>query len=696
MDAFKAEKLKHKVQALLLESNSPRQKILIIKDYYYLLISDYPRIIIEAYLNEFFDEFLKLLKNFEVFYFKPQITREIIQLLEKLKEYDLNDGTIGELNVISQSLNTKLVKLNKILNGEDVILNANHKVSFPILEIDQHGQTINSPGLLETFSIDIRKNPTEDSFIIASSSDITNDDLINQIKISWVLALKYVSSQYSRINKYHKVIVHFDNRLGSYSGSSFGAALTISFIEELINFHNLSVLISIKENIALTGGFDKEGILSKLDERVLLTKLEVIFYSDIRIFVVPDPNKYSAIRQLDELKQLYPKRNLIIIGVTDLQDLLNRRNLIDVKKQNPIVRSAKFTKRNLVAIISILLLLLITGYFYIVNYDDNPAILDRQGQTLFVENKSGTVLYSKTFAYRVDYINSPPYLKNFQKLIDMNNDGRKELLAASELPSSLENGDKFGSITCYDYRGKQIWNYLFQDTISSPGEVLSKNYISHLIDTATVNGEKVLVAYSQNNESFGSAIYMLDLKTGKRVYGTFWHPGFISGGFIIKSKDKNELVFDGWNNSWNKLAIGMLDLNDINGKAPSDRHHDYYGKNIAAFKHYILIPDEDYRQIITPTNLLRSGIGDFISNGNDSTFLCDIFLGENKFAGIVYRISKDFKNISIIINDDYARLRDPYVISGKLKPPLSDTQAYRNLLISQILYWDGNRFVKKN
>ncbi|MCL5031125.1 MAG: hypothetical protein M1480_19135 [Bacteroidetes bacterium] len=698
MNAFEAEVFKQQVQDLLSNSGSPRQKLILLKNYYSILISDSPRIIAEAYVNEFLDEFLISINLYEVYYFRPQLTEGIVALLREIKQFQLNEKTIETIDGLIYSLNIKLNQLNHILNGNDIILNGQQKVFFPLLEKDLKEQQRYLVGTLETFTIDIKKNNNEDNFLIIPSSEIIDELLLSQINISWQIAINYIKRHILRLNKYHKVIIHFDHRWGNYSGSSLGAALTISFIEELIKFYNLSFIISIKENIALTGGFDENGSFNQLNEIVIERKLEIVFYSFIKIFIVPEENKIFVRKKMDNLKQLYPNRKLQIIGITDLQDLLNRRNLIDIRKQSPIVRTTKYARKNWLVSLLFLALLLLTGYFYEFNYDDNPEILNRKGRTLFVENKSGKVLFTKTFADEGQEFPSSSFLKSYQLLVDVNNNGIKNLILAGEQQDSLKNGNQYGGITCYDHKGNALWNYLFHDTISSPGEVLSQNYASYLIDTSTVRNKKVLISFCCNKESFGSAIYMLDLKSGKRVFDTFWHPGFINGGYVIESKNLKEkdLVFEGGNNSWHKIAIGMLALNNIDGKAPSDRHHDYYGNKIASLKYYILLPNEDYQKIILPIETLFSSIGDFLYSARDNSFDCNVYINYKKIGGVVYCVSKDFNRITIIINDDYVRLRDPYVKSGKLKPPLSDTQEYRNLLISQVLYWNGKKFVKKD
>jgi hypothetical protein len=47
----------------------------------------------------------------------------------------------------------------------------------------------------------------------------------------------------------------------------------------------------------------------------------------------------------------------------------------------------------------------------------------------------------------------------------------------------------------------------------------------------------------------------------------------------------------------------------------------------------------------------------------------------------------------MVVDDNFIRIRDLYVKEGKLKPPYSNTQAYKDLLRSQILYWTDGKWV---
>ncbi len=697
MNAFEAEDLRQKIQKLILESTSSRKKLILLKNFYDKLIFEFPTIIRNAYINEFRDEFLSSCRKFEVFCFEPDLTANIIKLLSIIKQNQSELKIINEINSIIGSLEFKLSVLNQILNGNKISGLTQRKIFFPALEKTNSPDFNFNIGTLESFSIDIKKNNLEDKFIIIPSEELIDDSLQKQIKISWNIAKSFLNKNFTKIDKYHNVIIQFDHRYGNYSGISLGTALTISFIEELIKLYKLACLISVKENIALTGGFDESAKLIPMNDNIIERKVDVIFYSIINILIVPDGNKIPAIKRLNALKELYPNRDLQIIGVSDLQDLLDRRNLIDIKMQNPVVRSIKYARKNWVATLLIALLLLISFFYYKINYDDLPAILHRDGQTLFVENKSGKVLFHKSFAYNKDYINNSWFLKNFQLFVDINNDGKKELLTSNELIELRDNESESGSINCYNYKGHKIWSYLFKDTISTPGESLSANYDSFIIDTTTVKNKKVLVAYCQNDESFGSAIYMLDLATGKRVFDTFWHPGLIIGGYIFQQNEdlSKKLAFYADNYAFHKFAVGLINLDDCSGQAPSNKYYNYSNKKIIYLPNYLLLPDEDYQEIINPNQSLFSGTGDLSYDHKKNAIKCRVYLNSRKNGEIVYSISKDFKVVNLKISDEFARIRDPFVKWGMLKPFYSNSPEYKKFLLKQILYWNGNKFVRK-
>ena len=696
MDAFEAEQLKHQVQDFLSESASPRRKLIILRSYYKILIEDSPKLIAKAYINEFLEEFIISIKNYEVFYFKPQLTADLLELLNKIKQFQIAQKTIDSIDEVSNAIKIKLDQLNSVLDGNELIIGDHQNLYFPLLE-KENQQQIYSIGTLETLTIDIKKNSIEDTFIIIPSSEIIDELLLKQIKISWQIAIDFIKRHIRILNKYHKVIIHFDHRWGNYSGSSLGAALTITFIEELIKFYNLSFIISIKNNIALTGGFDEKGILNKLDEIIIEKKLETVFYSFIKMFIVPEENKIYVQKKLDDLKEHYPNRDLQIIGITDLQDLLNRRNLIDIKRQNPVVRTTKYARKNWVVTILILIILLLSGYFYEFNFDDNPAILHNTGRTLFLENKKGRVLWTKELIYNFDDYTFPIYPPQFEIITDINHDMKNEVILTGELEKNKPTSMKY--IFCYNYLGKKLWQYKFEDSIRTKSEILSTNYGQMFIDTATIDNKLNLIAISQNDDSFSSAIYRLDCLTGKRIGTTLWQGGFFCQGLIKKFPNDQHrmLIFISNNNGLEKIAVGGIYLKDLEGQTPSTPYYTYLNIKKAKLKFYITFDKTDYLKYLKIYRTESFQIGSLYDIPSEKTIKFTLYNGAyTNSAMITYSMNYNFKDFECTITDPYRVIRDTLVAHGKLLPPLTDTPEYRKLLEDQILFWNGKKFVKKD
>ncbi len=694
MNAFEAEKLKQSVQGILSKSTSPRQRLIILKEYYSALISNAPKLVLHAYIQEFINIFIVALKKFEVFYFKPQLTKDIIDLLRKLKQFNNDELIIGEFENQINNLRQRLADLESVLDGKEPQFPFEKKVFFPLLERDINIQQNFLFGTLETLTIFIRNNKEKDEFIIVPSTEVIDEFLLNQVKISWQISVNYIRKRFPRVNKYHKVVIHFDHRWGNYTGSSLGAALTVSFIEELITFYNLSYVISINRNIALTGGFDESGVIKKLHEIIIDKKLEIIFYSFIKVFVVPEENKIYTQNKLEEFKQKYPNRDLKIIGVTDLDDLLDRRNLFDIKKQNPIIRTTKFAKKNWVVTSLILIILLLSGYFYEFNFDDNPAMLAINGNNILIENSRGKVLWSKKI--EIDPQFAAAILKETAKIIKINSDKKNLVLISRLLQSELKNPKEYGSIFCFNYLGKELWHYQLKDTVKSYGENLEPLYECQLIDTISYGGKNLLVAWAVNDPSFSSAIFTLDLKTGKRVGTTFWNPGHISDAIITSIPGYHDMiVFGGSNNGYAKGVIGGIRLSELSGYAPSTHYYTFLGMKPANLAFYILIPKTDY---LKHFNVLRTNAiyyGSIKNSEREGKIVFDDIEKDSREASLIYKLDYNLKDISIVVDSRFRIERDSLVAHGILNPPYTDTPQYCKLLEDHVLYWNGKKFVKK-
>jgi len=127
--------------------------------------------------------------------------------------------------------------------------------------------------------------------------------------------------------------LEFDKRAGYYSGNSLWAALTLAFIEELLNYYNSPVIIKTGKGIVLTGGLADDGSLIPTSKEAIEKKVENVFFSPIQTFVLPVADLSFAEEKLKTLKQEFPQRKLNLTGIKTFNDLLDRRNLLILKNR---------------------------------------------------------------------------------------------------------------------------------------------------------------------------------------------------------------------------------------------------------------------------------------------------------------------------------------------------------------------------
>ncbi len=233
------------------------------------------------------------------------------------------------------------------------------------------------------------------NFILVPSEKEIEERLEKQIKDAWKIAVDKAQDFIKKIKPNHEVVIQFDKRLGFYKGNSLGIALTLSFIEELLRFYNSNTIIKVQDSIAITGGLDENGKVIPTSKKIIEKKVVGIFYSSINTFIVPIQDEVFAKNKLEELLKKYPGRNLNIIAVWDIEDVLDRRKIVEIKNLPVIKRTLRFGKRNWASLSLLILLAAVITFSGILDFDNNPAVLENVGKTLLVKNKNGKVLWTK-------------------------------------------------------------------------------------------------------------------------------------------------------------------------------------------------------------------------------------------------------------------------------------------------------------
>ncbi len=452
-------------------------------------------------------------------------------------------------------------------------------------------------GYLENVNITINRNKEtkENIFIIIPSGRDLQQKLEQQIRTSWNFAVEYVRRivKIEKIN-YYKVIIELSRRNADYTGSSLGITLTLRFIEEILKFHNSKKIITAKSEIAFSGAMDKNGKIEKLSPEILKDKIETVFYSDKDIFVIP-PVEIALINdKLEKLQEIYPNRNLEIINLDSVGEILNRRNLTEIQKLPLVIRAKNHVSKNLLTfgiILSVAAAIILTAIF-IREIDTNPAEFQNIENNLNVLNSHGKILWNKKLGYNPQEAG----LKVTQQLVDIDEDGINEVLLGM-LDSETSDAPQQNIIALYNSSGDRLWSYHFsQNKIPNDFEDYSYTFSAFLLGITTEGNNKVLYCFANNSPSFPSIIFKLDALTGKEIGERFWHPGHVLGGLIYDfNKDGvEELVVWAVNNGLGRCVMFSINPTMLVGKAPGIQRYDFYGIDPANFNFYLLLPKTDY------------------------------------------------------------------------------------------------------
>ncbi|NWF51377.1 MAG: hypothetical protein HXY49_12645 [Ignavibacteriaceae bacterium] len=674
---------------------SNQAKLIFIYHFFEKTLSTKNKNLIDSYLPEFLPDYLFYLKNYSVYGLPPAVTEQIIPQAEKTEMSDLAKE-YQKFPELMSKLKGDVEKLRKILNGEP-IETVEQKAFFPLLDEEAIKETGMTIGVLESVTIKIYRAKSESKFIIVPSEKEIEEKISEHIKLSWLIAVSIAKKYIKRIHPHHEVIISFDKRAGFCKGNSLGTALTLSFIEELLKTYNSPIVIKVGDAIAFTGGMNEQEKVTNTSEEIIKQKTELVFFTDILHLAVPKAEETAAIEKLNELKREYPNRDLRAVGIEDLNDLLNRRNLVEIKKINPAIRSARFARKNWAALSVILLFASSISFFILRDIDTNPHSFSADGNKLYIKNKSGKVLWAKDVSIPKHLTESPNFLMSAAKIVDINSDGMNEVVLCRERKTNSGDSLDYSGVRCYNYAGDIIWQYSFGDKIFSERGELNTDYGLIILDTLTINGEKSLFLISSNKTSFSSAIYRINIKNGERLPGTFWCSGHVLSG-IIKDVDidgKAEILAIGYDNGYEDVVFFAYKADTLTKVRPTTENYLIRNFKVSEMKAYLRFPKTDfdnYYAVRTPLIFTS----DFSDDEKGEQYHFSVANVRNySDAALSYEISYGFKDIDVIVDSDFRVQRDTLVAHGELKPPYTDTDEYIDLIKNKILYWKNGKWVKR-
>ena len=387
---------------ILSNNISPISNLFTLTNYLSELLEQNDTYLVEAFFNEFQKKYLLLLAQFEPSGLHPEKAKIILDNAEKFLNISVGTNYYQEINSTIILLRNKWKIVVEALEGYDTNILVSGSIKFPVLEIGNGAEA--SFGFVEEINIAITKSYTlkNDKFIVVPNLGEIESRLEKQINTSWGIAKNYLKQFANQINSSHEVVIQFEKQYGLYVGESLGIALTIGFIQELIKYYDLRQSVIIKANIASTGGIENDKKVKSVSHSVIVKKINTVFFSNVQKFIIPQEDYNFAQAELSKLKTDFPKRKLQIIGIETISDLLNRRDIIDIKKQNIFLWGSKKAIKNKLALILIFIITIFSGYFLLKNIDNNPVSVEFENNdrspylTAYVKNKYGNIIWIKS------------------------------------------------------------------------------------------------------------------------------------------------------------------------------------------------------------------------------------------------------------------------------------------------------------
>jgi len=688
---FEIEEKRREIQKSLSLPLSCYKKLALLSNFFSLLLSTNNKNITQAYGSGLVNQYAELLTLCDLSCSLPSKQKTLITTAEALIS---SNAFPEQKNNLEESLTAFKVKVKEIislLNGEEVPGKEKSTFLFPL--IDEADNSV-LYGMLDSITVKILKGKQQTFHLIPSEKEIETR-IKTQIEISWNVAAAYARKYIKHISPQHEVIVSFDKRVGFYVGDSLGVALTLAYIHELFLYYNAPRIISAKEGSCFTGSLLQNGEIPSIGEENITKKVELVFYSDVKTFVLPKEDEPAAEKKLRELKKEYPNRNLKLISVTDIEDLLNRRNVIDIKKLSLLKRTGKTVVRNKIITALAIMVISMLSFFYFYEYDDNPYGYEPTPNGFNIVNQGGKVLW--TIKHPMENYNTKEQ-KSFElniRVLDINTDKKNEVIYCFDPNVGFVDKNMSYGIAFFDYKGKVFNKIAFTKTVNSKRETLSPPYTWSLRDTLTYNGRKSLLMSVCNGNSYTSAAFVIDLKAQNIISDTLWNCGHILDVKVVdlNNDGRKELIGAAYNNARKRISFFHIGIAKLAGQLPSTDEYKLINIKQAEVDDFFLFPKTDYIDF-TDRSMAALMFNSLFVDMNTRTLRFGTL--ETTFVnggGIIYNWNYQSNDFSIAIAGRFGAIRNSLVAQGKLQKPFTDTWEYRQIIHDQILQWNGKNFI---
>lgn len=643
---------------------------------------------IKANIPEFSRDFILTVENYPVSGSDIRISSEFLDNALKLTEFLPHADNVRLRQVINKKLSL-LQNIRSLTSGTGNNLNPGKKeLYFPVIE-----QRDNIPvcSFLETITLRIIKSDKPAAFLIFPANNAAVNELKSQVEKAFNTARKLPLEGRKYDNNRYEVIVTFNNSRADYVGDSFGLLLTLQFYLELCRISYPAINLTPAVNMSLTGGIDEGGRVIKIGKDLIKLKLEAAAFSDSEFIIIPrEDHRELGFREIYSPGG-YPERELKIIGVTGVEEIINRRDLIVIEKKPAVRRILEASVRHSRTFLLSVILVLLTVIFLSFRSDHNPAEVSFKNNVAQVKNAAGEILWSKIlFEPDLAFNLWGNAANQYYRILDLNNDGKTEVLLSPVSSDRVSNGKNEDGVVLFDQDGEKIWNYNFTERAESASEgFLSGNYRLRILDFYKNDTISVVFIVANNLTSYSSALFALDALTGKRIGGSFWSSGHVFAGKVLyKKSGVPYLLLFGIDNGFGDLIVFSSDLNLREGMRPSTNRYEFLNKKRIKPEIMIRIPKNDLEIFLGRKYPNYYGQG-FRKLADDEV----IFTTTVNEASLIFTLNLLSLELKIEPIDGFAQYRDSLITAGVLKGPLTNTSEFLRAFRENIQIYFNDRWV---
>lgn len=669
----------------LINQNTSRGLILSELDRLLLTLFNFPNpLLTESIFIEFFPHYLKLLGWYHPAGQNPGITRQLIKNSRRL--YGLGSGVFRkkEFWVEIKRIKEEFTEVLKILKGENSG-GASSATVFPVIESVEGASNFT---YLDSIEVKVTPSKSGNRFIVHPTFKDEDPALMEQVKSSMDAALSMITNEREKLPEALEVQVFFNSKLGVYSGNSFGALLAIMLFFEINKLLKPNILYHIAPSMAFTGAVNVKGEIKPVGKENIIRKVRSVFFSSVSRFVVSKADEPAALSFITKLRKKWPLRKLEIIGVNNISEIFNRRDIVNISRRPIRDRIKEGVKKYRYVSLMLIPVLVVLGFLSAREFDDNPVTFELEKTNLKILNKYGVVLWSLVVDRNVGLEMNLDELKTRIRVIDLDGDGVNEVLCTGDI-FEMWKATSNSSLICLNGDKEEIWRFSFRDTVSSPKESnIPGEYGVCIADTVTVNGIKRLLVRANNGPTYPSALFYIDPVSGQKVSESIWHAGFIeqTGLVDVNGDGVRDLVFSSSDNAFGIGKIIAVDKNISESMIGTREDYMLYGKKPANPLLEIAIPKTDYTENIVKSHKdIFPGRSIYTDEQGRLPFRTRFSYNKND---PMYLMAFDPKTheIDYFIEGRYKTVRDSLVNAGKLPLPYTDTKEYTDILKNGVRY----------